>query len=95
MGIYERLILPRLIHLGCGSSPVPKQRLKIVPLASGRVLDVGAGSGHNLPLYEPERVQLVWGLEPNHGMRDLAADRGLHLLEIGRASCRERVSLSV
>ena len=72
MGIYERLILPRIIHLACGSSPVTKQRLKIVPLASGRVLDVGAGSGHNLPLYAPERVQLVWGLEPNHGMRDLA-----------------------
>ena len=72
MGIYERLILPRMIHLACGSGPITKQRLKIVPLASGRVLDVGAGSGHNLPLYDPQRVELVWGLEPNHGMRDLA-----------------------
>jgi ubiquinone/menaquinone biosynthesis C-methylase UbiE len=72
MGIYERLILPRIIHLACGSSPITKQRQKVVPLASGKVLDVGTGSGHNLPLYEPEKVQLVWGLEPNHGMRDLA-----------------------
>ena len=72
MGIYERLILPRIIHLACGSSPITKQRLKIVPLASGRVLDVGTGSGHNLPLYDPHRVELVWGLEPNHGMRELA-----------------------
>ena len=73
MGIYERLLLPRILHFACGMSSVTEQRLKLVPLASGRVLDVGTGSGHNLPLYEPERVQLVWGLEPSHGMRDLSA----------------------
>jgi ubiquinone/menaquinone biosynthesis C-methylase UbiE len=73
MGFYEHRVLPRIIHLACGTEPVRRQRLKIVPRAAGRVLDVGTGSGHNLPLYEPDRVAQVWGLEPNHGMRDLAA----------------------
>ncbi len=38
------------------------------------MLEVGAGSGHNLPLYDPERVDYVWGLEPSLGMRSRAAD---------------------
>lgn len=75
MGFYDRHILPRLIDLGCGTEPILKQREKIVPLAEGRVLEVGMGSGHNLDFYDPERVEFVWGLEPSEGMRRRAAPR--------------------
>jgi hypothetical protein len=49
MGPYARYIEPRLVNLACGAKPVRYQRRKVVPLAEGRVLEVGFGSGHNLP----------------------------------------------
>jgi ubiquinone/menaquinone biosynthesis C-methylase UbiE len=51
------------------------QREKIVPQAQGRVLEVGMGSGHNIPFYDPARVDFVWGLEPSEGMRVRAQKR--------------------
>ncbi len=73
MSFYERYCLPHLIHLACSSSAVRYQRSKVVPLARGRVLEVGMGSGLNLPFYDPARVDLIWGLEPSEGMRHKAA----------------------
>lgn len=73
MGFYEDKILPHIINCACGSAPVRKQRSKVVPLAEGRVLEVGMGSGINLEYYDPEKVELVWGLEPSEGMRTKAA----------------------
>lgn len=75
MGFYESRILPILIDLGCGAEPIAEQRRKIVPLAEGRVLEVGMGSGLNIPFYDRSRVELVWGLEPSEGMRRRAAPR--------------------
>jgi ubiquinone/menaquinone biosynthesis C-methylase UbiE len=49
-----------------------KQREKIVPLAEGEVLEIGMGSGLNLPYYDRKKVRKVWGLEPSEGMRQLA-----------------------
>ena len=46
-----------------------------MPQAEGRVLEVGMGSGLNLPFYDPSRVELVWGLEPSEGMRRRAESR--------------------
>lgn len=75
MGFYENRILPHLIDMGCGGPPIAKQREKVVPLAEGRILEVGMGSGLNLPFYDPSRVEKVWGLEPSEGMRRKAAPR--------------------
>lgn len=69
MGLYAERVLPHLIHVACGSGEVTEQRERVVPLADGRVLEVGMGSGLNLPFYDRERVELVWGLEPSAGMR--------------------------
>ena len=41
----------------------------MVPLAKGKVLEIGMGSGLNLKHYNAEQVQMVWGLEPSAGMR--------------------------
>ena len=69
MSIYKDRILPHLVNFACSTKPSQKQREKIVPLASGEVLEVGFGSGLNLPFYDKQKVQKVWGLEPSDGMR--------------------------
>ena len=71
-GIYDRYILPRLLRCGCGTKPIRKQREKVVPKAEGVILEVGMGSGENLPFYDVDRVEKIYGLEPSAGMRALA-----------------------
>lgn len=75
MGFYDEKILPRFINLACGSKPTTKQREKIVPRAEGDVLEIGFGSGLNVPYYDKQKVRKVFGLEPSEGMRKLAADK--------------------
>ena len=69
MNIYERYILPHAINCACGTKPIRKQREKVVPLCEGRVLEIGMGSGLNLPYYDKDKIEFVWGLEPSEGMR--------------------------
>jgi len=75
MGLYQRYLLPRLIQCACGSRVVDRQRRKVVPLAQGEVLEIGFGSGLNLPHYRPGQVDTLWALEPSAEMRALAAPR--------------------
>mgnify|MGYP000618454053 CR=1 FL=1 len=69
MSLYEKYVLPSVINLACSSAPILKQREKVVPLAEGRILEIGMGSGINIPFYDPQKVDMVWGLEPSEGMR--------------------------
>ncbi len=73
MSWYEQRILPHVIDLACSTKPCRNQREKIVPLAEGDVLEIGMGSGLNLPYYDQHKVRKLWGLEPSEGMRKLAA----------------------
>lgn len=75
MGWYDKHILPRFIDFACGAKNNTKQRKKLVPHAKGEVLEVGFGSGLNLPFYDPQEVQKIFALEPSEGMRKLAARR--------------------
>ena len=75
MKFYDEYILPHVIHLACGCKPVIDQRKKILPLAEGNILEGGMGSGINIPLYDPEKVTKLWGLEPSIGMREKAKRR--------------------
>lgn len=72
MGLYDRHVLPRLVHLACGLKPTMRQRGKVVPQARGRVLEVGIGSGLNLPFYDAAKVSKVWGLDPSQEMIGMA-----------------------
>ena len=72
MGFYDRHILPHVINLACGMKPIRYQRKKVVPQARGRVLEIGIGSGLNLPFYDPARVEMLWGLEPSEEIRRMA-----------------------
>ncbi|HEY7775761.1 MAG TPA: class I SAM-dependent methyltransferase, partial [Kineobactrum sp.] len=79
MGFYERRVLPYLINCACGSAPIMKQRQKLVPRATGTVLEIGIGTGLNLPFYDPSRVERLIGLDPSEKSWDLAAKRAAHL----------------
>ncbi|MEJ2384471.1 MAG: class I SAM-dependent methyltransferase [Xanthomonadales bacterium] len=72
MGLYSRYVLPHVVHYACGQKPAMKQRRKIIPLATGRVLEVGIGSGLNIPFYDPDRVEHLWGLDPSREMWAIA-----------------------
>lgn len=92
MGLYDRYLLPRLIDLSCAGKPTFKQRQKVVPLARGRVLEIGIGSGHNLPLYDARQVEHLWGVEPSPEMWRLAEQRARELpfsFEFVEASAEE------
>ncbi|MBV1920569.1 MAG: class I SAM-dependent methyltransferase [Pseudomonadales bacterium] len=75
MSFYDDNILPHVINLACGSKPILRQREKIVPQAEGRILEIGMGSGINIPYYDTNKVDKVWGLEPSTGMRKKAQKR--------------------
>ncbi len=79
MGFYDRHILPRVLNWSCGTKPVRRQRQKVVPLAEGRVLEIGIGSGLNLPYYDPAKVERVIGLDPAEEMLTYARRKSEHL----------------
>ena len=71
MAFYSKYILPRLIDLAMKNPATTECRSRIVPRATGRVLDVGIGSGLNLPFYGP-RVTKLWGIDPSSQLLDMA-----------------------
>lgn len=75
MGFYDRHILPLVLNAAMGTKPIRYQRKKVVPNASGRVLEIGFGAGHNLPFYDASKVTHLWALEPAQEMRERAAER--------------------
>ncbi len=81
MNLYSKYLLPKIIHLTCGLKPNMRQRAKVVPRARGRVLEVGIGSGLNLPFYDATKVTKIWGLDPSSEMIRMAeqAAHSIHL----------------
>lgn len=75
MGFYDKHVLPKLLNLACGVKPVRMQRQKVVPNAAGRILEIGIGSGLNLPFYDAGKVDKLWGLEPSDEMTAYARKR--------------------
>ena len=74
MGLYNKYVLPKVLNCTCGSKPINYQRKKVVPLAKGLVLDVGIGSGLNIPFYDMSKIDKVIGLDPSIELNELAID---------------------
>ena len=75
MNWYDRVVLPYVIDMACGLPMVQKQRRQLVPQAQGRVLEVGMGTGRNLPFYDRQRVTRLVGVDPAMQMHRLAQKR--------------------
>ena len=60
---YEKYVLPKIINCACGTKPILIQRQKIVPSASGVILEIGVGSGVNIPYYSHSNVKKLIGLD--------------------------------
>lgn len=89
MGLWRTHVLPRIVDAATGIESTRLTRLNVVPRVRGRVLELGVGSAHNLPLMDPERVEHVWGLDPEPLGWKLARERiesvefGVEFLEAG------------
>jgi len=71
MGLYTDWIVPHLCHLSMRNKRLLPYRRRVVAAAEGQVLEVGIGSGVNLPLYSVN-VTRVLGLEPSPKLIELA-----------------------
>ena len=74
MSLYNKYILPKFLNCACGSKPINYQRQKVVPLAKGNVLDIGIGSGLNIPFYNSDKIDIVIGIDPSHELIELAKE---------------------
>ncbi len=72
---YDRHVLPPLLDCACGLPMVTRQRRLVVPQARGRVLEIGIGTGLNLPHYDMACVTSLTGVDPGIGMHPTAARR--------------------
>src|SRR3984885_16022233 len=74
MGLYAKYVLPRIIDLAMRNEETARLRAGWIPLARGEVLEIGIGSGLNLPFYSPD-VQRIYGVDPSVELQRIARGR--------------------
>ncbi|MBO0348832.1 class I SAM-dependent methyltransferase [Phormidium pseudopriestleyi FRX01] len=74
MKFYSQVILPKLIDITMSDPRISQYREAVLSEVSGNVLEIGFGTGLNLPHY-PETVQKLTTVDPNPGMNQLAQNR--------------------
>ncbi len=74
MGFYDSRILPRLLNCCMSMGMITEERARLVPRAFGDVLEIGIGSGLNLPHYGPA-VNSVTGVDPSVELGVMAKER--------------------
>jgi SAM-dependent methyltransferase len=72
---YRDHIYPHLVSMLGDPRPIRQVRQGLIPLAQGKVLEIGVGPGANFLHYDPARVSKVYALEPNSGMIRLATQQ--------------------
>ena len=80
MGFYQRHVVPRLVHVAMRQAAFDPYRQRVIGATAGRVLEIGVGSGINLPLYGAS-VSSVIGLDPSTHLLRMArrAHTGAHV----------------
>jgi ubiquinone/menaquinone biosynthesis C-methylase UbiE len=74
MSLYARYVVPRLVDFGMRHKSAAQIRSGLIPLAEGTILEVGIGSGLNLPFYS-SRASSVCGVDPSLELLDMARKR--------------------
>ena len=64
MSLYDKYVLPKLLDCCCSMEGFQKKRAQIVPMAYGRVLEIGIGSGLNFDFYDFDKVTEIIGVDP-------------------------------
>ncbi len=72
MPFYKDRVYPHLVTMLGNPKPIREVRQRILPLADGRILEIGVGPGVNFVHYDPAKVSKVYALEPNLGMIRMA-----------------------
>ncbi len=78
-GWWERNMVPKLIGYCCSQPSIMEARQRVVPQASGDVLELGCGGGINMSLYDPSQITSFSGVDPSPA-----------LLETSRAEAQAR-----
>ena len=76
--LYERHVLPKVLDACCSTKPVNYQRNKIVPHAKGKILEIGIGSGINIPFYNKANVEKIYGLDPSEELNNIAQKKAIN-----------------
>src|SRR5579859_3742764 len=76
MGLYAKYVLPRIVDLAMSNRETRRLRAAWIPRARGEVLEVGIGSGLNLPFYSPD-VHRVYGVDPSVELQRMARKRAM------------------
>ena len=96
MSLYAKYVLPRLINLAMRNKDVTHLRAESVPQARGEVLEIGIGSGLNLPFYS-SGVCRVYGVDPSIELQRMAATKTSAVpfdVEFFTQSAEERIPLA-
>ena len=74
MGLYSNLVIPYCIDIAMSGSTLQQYRQQLLQDVSGEILEIGFGTGLNLPHY-PASVQKITTVDPNPGMKQKARSR--------------------
>jgi ubiquinone/menaquinone biosynthesis C-methylase UbiE len=94
MGLYSRHIFPRLMHWSMSRPGLADERRRALAEVSGDVLEIGFGTGLNLPHY-PEHVRRITALDANPVVLERAEEQlGHSTIEVARlVSSSERLPM--
>jgi len=72
--IYDKYVLPKILSFACNSKPINYQRKKIIPSATGFVVELGVGAGANFRYYKHEKILKVIAIDPSSELNILARE---------------------